>query len=329
MQEPIAQGSTRLVSVVIPCYRQAHFLADAINSALAQTYPAVEVVVVDDGSPDNTAAVAARYHRVRCISQENQGLAAARNAGLAASTGEFIVFLDADDRLMPNAVETGVALLTRDQRLGFVAGRSRFIAADGSPLPTTQPFRPAGDPYRELLRRNSIRMPGMAMFRRSSLDALGGFDTRIDACADYELYLRVSRSFPVLLHDEVVAEYRRHGANMSGDAVLMLRQIYQLMRSEKRRVRGRECRRAHRIGFRNIRAFYGDRVVDQIRHRVRRGDDWAGVMRGMITLLRCHPRGVMQHAWRKTIHALRTRFGKPAPVEDHDAELSSKIAYER
>jgi hypothetical protein len=167
------------------------------------------------------------------------------------------------------------------------------------------------------------------MFRRRSLEALGGFDTRIDACADYELYLRISRSFPVLFHDEIVAEYRRHGNNMSGDAVLMLRQIYQLMRAEKRRLRDRECRRAHRIGFRNIRAFYGDRVVNQIRHRVRRGEDWAGVVRGMMTLIRCHPRGVVQHAWRKTSNAFRTRFGKPAPVEDHDAEPPAAIAYER
>ena len=329
MQELVATASTPLVSVVIPCYKQAHFLADAIDSALAQTYPAVEVVVVDDGSPDNTAEVARRYRTIRCIKQENRGLAAARNAGLAASTGEFIVFLDADDRLLPKAVETGVALLVGDQRLGFVAGRSRFIAADGSPLPTTQPLRRPDDPYRELLRRNSILMPGMAMFRRFSLDALGGFAPRIDACADYELYLRISRSFPVLFHDEVVAEYRRHGANMSGDAVLMLRQIYQLMRAEKRRVRGRACRRAHRIGSRDIRAFYGDRVVDQIRLRVRRREDWSGVVRAMITLIQCHPRGVAQHAWRKTILALRTRFGKPAPVKELDAELSSEIVYER
>ena len=90
-----------VVSVVIPCYRQAHFLPDAIESVLAQTYPHFEIIVVDDGSPDDTRAVAGRYPGVRCLRQRNRGLSAARNAGLAASIGTYVVFLDADDRLTP------------------------------------------------------------------------------------------------------------------------------------------------------------------------------------------------------------------------------------
>src|SRR3712207_4601210 len=97
-----------LVSIVIPCYNQAHFLGEAIESVLAQTYPHFEVVVVDDGSTDNTEAVAARYPGVRCIRQENQGLAAARNTGIRRSNGSYLVFLDADDRLLPNALEVGL-----------------------------------------------------------------------------------------------------------------------------------------------------------------------------------------------------------------------------
>ena len=90
------------VSVVIPCYRQAHYLPTAVDSALAQTHPDVEVIVVDDGSDDDTAAVAARYGaRVRYVRRPNGGLAAARNTGVAASTATYLKFLDADDHLVP------------------------------------------------------------------------------------------------------------------------------------------------------------------------------------------------------------------------------------
>jgi len=95
-----------LVSVVIPCYNQAHFLGEAIESVLAQSYPNFEIIVVDDGSTDDTSEVARRYPGVRLVRQENKGLSGARNAGLAHSEEEYVVFLDADDRLLPDALET-------------------------------------------------------------------------------------------------------------------------------------------------------------------------------------------------------------------------------
>src|SRR5688500_17292567 len=97
-----------LVSVVIPCYNQAHYLSEADESALAQSYGAVETLVVDDGSADNSGEIAARYPRARYLRQGNRGAAAARNAGLAASSGELVLFLDADDRLLTEAVAVGV-----------------------------------------------------------------------------------------------------------------------------------------------------------------------------------------------------------------------------
>ncbi len=124
-----------LVSVVIPCYNQAHFLGEAIESVLAQSYPHLEIVVVDDGSPDNTEEVAARYPGVRYVRQENQGLAAARNTGLRHSRGDYLVFLDADDRLLPEAVEAGLEHLHAHPECAFAFGKWRLIAVDGSPLP--------------------------------------------------------------------------------------------------------------------------------------------------------------------------------------------------
>src|SRR5438309_392347 len=92
-----------LVSIVIPCYDQAHFLSESVESALAQTHPRTEIVVVDDGSRENVAEVAARYPGILCLRQENQGLAGARNTGFHTSSGEYVLFLDADDRLTPTA----------------------------------------------------------------------------------------------------------------------------------------------------------------------------------------------------------------------------------
>src|SRR5690606_15764736 len=125
-------GQDPLVSIVIPCYNHARFLGEAIESALGQTYPRVEVVVVDDGSTDDTAAVVVRYPAVRYVRQANAGLAAARNAGLRASTGELLVFLDADDRLTPGALEEGLRCLRARPECAFVYGAYRWIEADGT-----------------------------------------------------------------------------------------------------------------------------------------------------------------------------------------------------
>src|SRR4051812_16000050 len=114
---------SELVTVVIPCYNQARFLGEAIESVLRQTHRAREVVVVDDGSTDGTAAVAARYPDVQLIRQPNRGLAAARNRGLAESRGAYLVFLDADDRLLPRALEVGLRCLMDHPLVAFAYGR--------------------------------------------------------------------------------------------------------------------------------------------------------------------------------------------------------------
>ena len=93
------------VSVVIPCYKQGHFLADAIESALNQTYKPCEVIVVNDGSPDNTEYVCTQYEKVKYIKIKNSGVSVARNTGIKASKGEWLICLDADDKLQPEYIE--------------------------------------------------------------------------------------------------------------------------------------------------------------------------------------------------------------------------------
>ncbi|MDR7453912.1 MAG: glycosyltransferase family A protein, partial [Armatimonadota bacterium] len=145
-------------SVVITCHNQGAFLAQAIESALAQTYPGVEVIVVDDGSTDETAEVAARYPDVRLVSQPRAGLPAARNAGLGLCTGDVVTFLDADDRLLPHAVETGVRALLAHPEAACVAGHYRLIDAAGTVTAEWTRAPVDFDPYAALLRRNHIGM---------------------------------------------------------------------------------------------------------------------------------------------------------------------------
>src|SRR5262245_8511327 len=114
-----AMQTPGLVSIVIPCFNQARFLATAIESALAQTDQRCEIIVVDDGSTDDTRTVAAEYPTVTCISQTNAGLPAARNCGLRRSTGEYVIFLDADDRLLAEAAKRGVGELLRNPDCAF------------------------------------------------------------------------------------------------------------------------------------------------------------------------------------------------------------------
>src|SRR4029453_9679480 len=121
-------SASDLVSVVIPCFRQARYLPESVGSVLAQTHRNFEIIIIDDGSPDNTSEVAARYPQVRCIRQGNKGGPAARNAGIREAKGNFIVFLDADDRLLPPALELGVALLTACPDYAFISGHNKMIS---------------------------------------------------------------------------------------------------------------------------------------------------------------------------------------------------------
>lgn len=314
----LAAGSSPLVSVIIPCYRQAHFLSDAIESTLRQSYPAVEVLVVNDGSPDDTRAVAARYAGVRYIEQENGGLAAARNTGLAQSLGDFVVFLDADDRLLPDALRVNAALLSSNPAFGFVSGTSHYITRDGTKIDAEARPWPTGDIYAALLQRNRIRMPGMVMFRKSVFSRVGLFDTTVDACADYDMYLRVSRLFPVAFHDTAVAEYRRHGENMSLDAALMLRQLCRVVRHQRPHVQGHARRRAAlEEGLRGMRTYYSDQLAERIRERVRTRTALGSAAADALRLLALDPRGFFVHVVRKTVNSGR----KPPPPDKSDVNV--------
>jgi glycosyltransferase involved in cell wall biosynthesis len=249
-----------LASVVIPCFNQAHFLGASIESALTQTYQPVEVVVVDDGATDNTCEIASAYPEVRCLRQPNQGRAAARNAGLRASRGEYVVFLDADDRLLPIALEAGVAALEADPEAAFAVGRHRRIGADGNPLPALRRARVAGEHYTSLVRRCWIAMPAAVMHRRAVLEMLGGFDPRLPWAEDYDLYLRIARVLPIVDHYTEVAEHRQSSGATSRNAERMLTATLAALRPHRP---GADATLAHRLAWRarDNAVWYYDRLL--------------------------------------------------------------------
>jgi glycosyltransferase involved in cell wall biosynthesis len=297
------------VSVIIPCYKQAGFLSDAIESVLAQTHPYVEIIVVDDGSPDNTGDVALRYPGVRCIRQENQGLSAARNTGIRESTGNFLVFLDADDRLISNALETGLKSFGRNPGAAVVVGKHRRISAKGSPLPTREMRPVEKDHYVELLRVNFIACPATVMYQRWVFDEIKGFNTSLRAAEDYDLYLRVAQKFAMACHRNVVAEYRNHGDSMSSNQKLMLEQIITVLRSQLKGISGNtEYEAACQTGLDFYQRYYRIPVIlESMRTAARRGD-WSGTLRDMLLLLWSDPRVLTETMGRKVRRVISQRL---------------------
>jgi glycosyltransferase involved in cell wall biosynthesis len=279
---------SELVSVVIPCWNQGPYLGEAIESVLAQTYPNLELTVVDDGSGDNSYEVAARYPGVRRLRQDNRGVAAARNRGLVESSGDYVVFLDADDRLLPKALEVGMAELRAAPEAAFAAGRPRDIGRSGRVIREAAQPLVSRDHYLKLLEECFIWSGSSVVYRRGPLEAVGAFNEERSAADDYELYLKLAREYPVRCHDAIVTEYRRHGSNTTRNAGRVLSSQIQVLNGQRRRLRSSEERAARRLGIRNTRAKQGEALVERIANAWRRRE-WAAVLGNLRTLVRWDP----------------------------------------
>ena len=250
-----------LVSVVIACYNGEAHLEEAIKSALAQSHSGVEIIVVDDGSTDGSSEIAQKFP-VRYIRQENRGLSASRNLGIDASRGNYVVFLDADDRLRPEAIETGLRVMAEHPESAMTVGDHLFISRDGSYLSDSRKACLQSSHYEELLKSNFIEMISSVLFRRSVLVEIGGFDTALRVAEDYELYLRIARVYPICCHPALLAEYRLHQKNASHNSELMLRMTLQVLRRQAQYVRADRSRLfAFLAGLRNWRKQYGRQLA--------------------------------------------------------------------
>lgn len=297
-------GGVALVSVVIPCHNYGRFLADAIASVRGQTHRRHEIIVVDDGSTDGSAAVCARFPEVRLIQQPQSGVSNARNRGIAESRGEFVVFLDADDLLLPNALAVGIDELVKHPGYAFTSGRYTLIGPRGEPSGEPGRWHIEEPHYHALLRRNYIGPPCTIMFRRGPLEASGGFDTTLKyVVEDYDLSLRIAAAHPIGSHDTLVACYRVHGENASRRPARQLEGTLRLLARHADRVRDDPAAiEACREGVRNARAYYCG-VLLEIAVRDLRGGHYLAVSRALPTLLRhgrrTLARRVATAAWRR------------------------------
>jgi glycosyltransferase involved in cell wall biosynthesis len=301
---PIVSGRDPTVSVVIPCHNHGRFLREAVDSVQKQTLADFEIIVIDDGSVDETPTVVASLADVRPIRQAHQGLPAARNAGWRASRGHYLVFLDADDRLLPHALQAGLDHMVAHPTAAFVSGHYVMIDGEGRPRPTQERPCVTSDHYGALLRSNYIGMHATVVYRRDALDRIGGFDPTLRACEDYDLYLRLARRAPTVCHPEIVAEYRWHGGNMSLDNALMLGSALEVLRRQRRYVRGhRSYEKAYRQGVAFWQQLFGEPLLNNMAARVHTGAAWRPTVAMLAVLLRYYPGGLAlrtaRFAWRR------------------------------
>ena len=198
-----------LVSVIIPVYNTQKYLRAAIESVLAQDYRPLEIIVVDDGSTDSSAAIAQSFPEVLCIRQPNQGAGAARNTGLAHSHGEFIAFLDADDLWVPHKTSWQVNFLLTHPEVDCLMGRSRNFLEDGVERPNWLPQQLLGPS------RITLAMPACLIPHRI-FDRIGTFNPTYRQCEDLDWFIRLQQSGAVFhTPSEIFLLRRVHTTNIS------------------------------------------------------------------------------------------------------------------
>lgn len=214
----------RNVSVIIPTYNQARYLGAAVESALSQTLVPCEVIVIDDGSGDETPEVLACFaDRIRSIRQSNRGVAAARNAGAQVASGDLLAFLDSDDRWLPEKLAQQAARLEAEPDLGLVHVGVEEIDAFDSSLGTRVDGREGWVAGEMLYFEGPVILGGGsgAMIPRRVFEEAGGFDERLSTSADWDLYYRIAARRRIGFVTKVLLQYRLHGANMHGNVRAM------------------------------------------------------------------------------------------------------------
>ncbi len=220
------------VSVVIPTYNHRAYVLDALDSVFRQTFTDYEVIVVNDGSPDDTGEVLrplAEAGRIRYIEQPNAGQAAARNRGIAEARGEFIALLDDDDLWPPDKLAWQTAALVANPTWTMVTGYSEVLGA--GPASKHPESLPAPHPGKRLFAAcNWIRSPGQVLIRREAVRRIGLFDPAIRGADDWDLYIRLAEAGPVVFVDRLALYYRLHASNASADCWGMFTNVRRVYR---------------------------------------------------------------------------------------------------
>jgi glycosyltransferase involved in cell wall biosynthesis len=219
-------------------------------------YDNLEIIVIDDGSTDDTAEVTASFPEVRYHYKQNEGLPAARNTGIALATGEYISFLDADDWYYPKKLIENLELLDSNPEAAFIYGCHDIVRDNGS---IYYFCRNCGDNgYLNLLKQNLIGHPASVVYRKKIVDEIP-FDTdpSIKGVEDYDHYLSIARKYPILHNPVNVSAYRKHESNMSNNHAMMLNSVMNVLRKHRKDLMTPQERKAWRIGRAKWQKFYG------------------------------------------------------------------------
>jgi glycosyltransferase involved in cell wall biosynthesis len=207
-----------LVSVIIPTYNREKIITRAIDSVFAQTYRDFEIVVLDDGSQDNTRAVAQAYGpKVHYFYQDNKGIAGARNAGMHQTAGDYIAFLDSDDYWLPGKLEQQMALFSQHPEYGMVGCQCGSVQIDGTYREKNRPGKSGWILY-DLFNKNFIRTSS-AVITRACLEKVGGFDETLREGEEYDYWLRIAAEFAIGFINEPLTVYVDNTDGMSTDSL--------------------------------------------------------------------------------------------------------------
>ena len=301
------------VSVIIPTYKHRDFVLATLDSVFAQTFTDYEVIVVNDGSPDDTADVLkplAEAGRIRYIEQANQGQAAARNCGIAEASGDFVALLDDDDLWPSDKLSWQVASLRDHPDAVFVYGGTSLVGGDFNLAEhgeTEYPLHPgetgpSGYVYEELLVRNPLYSPGQALIRTATLKQINGFDENIWGADDYDLYIRLAREGRFLYRNHCALYYRKHSNNASANLLKMYKNVCSVRRKHLGRFPRLSSYRLWLKSYLYWRGSYLDDMLTAVRLYTKEGNKsrarqvwcWALMMppkfthlRYMFYLLRC------------------------------------------
>ena len=226
-----------LVSIIIPYFNHPAYLGDAVTSAMQQSHPNLEIVVIDDGSAVPASSILdvdalTRAHpnrRMTVLRTPNGGAAAARNLGFRHSSGDYLIFLDSDDRLLPSAIESHLKVLDANPDAGMTFGPARIIDEHGRQTRPARICRPRTNYFLMLLESNPIACPGSTMMRRQAFIDAGLFNESFRNAEDYHLYLRIARRRPIARHKVTVAEYRKHGGGKSQNKQKMIAAVMRIL----------------------------------------------------------------------------------------------------
>ena len=231
MSQRKSSATVPQVTVIIPAYNCAEYIGEAIDSVLQQKGVSAEILVIDDGSKDGTKAALTDYaDQIRYEYQENQGVSAARNRGIELATGEYIVFLDADDVFLPCKLSKQIRCFEQHPHLGMVHSGWRVVTLDNELIHEPKPWEEAPNlDLKGWLFWKPV-FPGALMFRRSWLEQVGGFDTDFSQAEDVDLVLRLSQAgCQAKWVREPTVLYRQHDTNASGNAVAQAQGIHKVL----------------------------------------------------------------------------------------------------